>query len=321
MEKRKKYIWGIGLAIVVMMVAKLLAAFLPMLGTALIALLLGIIIRQIITKFEVFQAGVVWTEKYVLETAIVLLGFGFQWSQIQEVGASTFIVIVVSIVLIVLLALLLQKLTAKSDKLFWLLGAGSAICGSAAIGATAPLIKAKEEETGISLAVINVLGLIGMLLLPVLATVLSYDATETGILIGGILQSAGHVVGASFALGDEIGSVATIVKMARIALLLPFLLMVYFLYKHRAGNATIKFPIFILLFAVTLIIGATQLLPTYLVAGLGKTSDYLFSIAMAAIGLKINLKNIWSISGKSMVYGAVIFVFQIVFFVGFIMLR
>jgi len=321
MKKIQSYSFGIGLAVLIMLIAKLLAAFLPMLGAALLALLLGIIVRQLISKFELFQRGVAWTEKYVLETAIVLLGFGFQWQQIQEVGSSTFIVIVVSILLIMLLAMLMQKTKPNYGKLFWLLGAGSAICGSAAIGATAPLIIAKEEETGISLAVINVLGLIGMLGLPLLATLLQYDTTETGILIGGILQSAGHVVGAGFALGDDVGEIATIVKMGRIAMLLPFLILVYFMFKSSQNTNRIKFPIFILLFAATMILGGFNALPPTITATIGKTSDWLFAIAMAAIGLKINLKAIWKISGKSLGYGAVIFGFQILFFLSFIALR
>lgn len=322
MIQMKQNIHGIGLAIVVMLVAMVLSNIIPMLGTALIALSLGIIIRQVMPKFEPFQAGVAWSEKHILETAIILLGFGFQFSRIQEVGGSTFIIIVLSIVAIIGLALVLQKITKKEGQLFWLLGAGSAICGSSAIGATAPLVKAKEEETGISLAVINLLGLLGMILLPILAKVLQFDATETGIFLGGILQSAGHVVGASFSVSEEVGEIATIVKMGRISLLLPFLLMVYFLFQRKsASGPSLKFPKFILYFAAAMVIATLNILPENLTTIIGKTSDVLFNIGMVVIGLKINLKSIWKISGKSLIYGAIIFAFQILLFSIFIIMR
>src|SRR5690606_23907481 len=154
---------GIALATILMLIASFMSGYLPTLGTALLALILGVLTRQLLPDFSLFAGGVTWSEKYILETAIVFIGFGFELSKFDQIGISTLALILVSIIVIVVLALLLQRLMGKEDgKLFWLLGAGSAICGSSAIGATAPLIQAKEEETGISLAVINLLGLLGM---------------------------------------------------------------------------------------------------------------------------------------------------------------
>lgn len=313
---------GILLAIAVMLVAHGLSTIIPMMGTALIALMLGIIIRQFLPQYEPYQAGVAWSEKYILETAIVLLGFGFEVSRLQVVGGSTFIIIVVSILLIIGLAMVLQRFTKREGQLFWLLGAGSAICGSSAIGATAPLVKAKEEETGISLAVINLLGLLGMVLLPLIARLLHFDVTQTGIFLGGILQSVGHVVGASFAVSDDVGAIATIVKMARISLLLPFLLVVYVLFqRNQSSGPKIQFPRFILLFALTMLLASLDIIPDSITKVCSATSDILFNIGMAAIGLKINLKSIWKISGKSMLYGSILFAFQIIFFIVFLLLK
>lgn len=322
MKRFKHLIKGILLAIAVMLVAHGLSNLIPMMGTALLALSLGIIVRLFLPQFGAYQQGVAWSEKYVLETAIVLLGFGFEVSRLQAVGGSTFIVIIVSILLILLLAMLLQRWTKHEGQLFWLLGAGSAICGSSAIGATAPLVKAKEEETGISLAVINLLGLLGMILLPLIARLLNFDSTQTGIFLGGILQSVGHVVGASFAVSDDVGAVATIIKMARISLLLPFLLIVYAIFQRKAtAGPKIQFPRFILFFAATMLLAALDILPEGISHVLNQTSDVLFNIGMAAIGLKINLQAVWKISGRSLRYGAILFAFQIIFFIVFLLLK
>lgn len=318
----KNKLLGIVLALIIMIIAKFLSGYLPTLGTALLALILGISVRQILINFSPFSSGVSWTEKYILETAIVFIGFGFEISKFKEIGLSTLTIIFGSIIVIVLLALLLQKLMGKEDgKLFWLLGAGSAICGSSAIGATAPLIQAKEEETGISMAVINLLGLMGMILLPLIAVGLSFSQVQTGILLGGILQSVGHVVGSAFAINPEVGQIATVVKMGRVAFLVPFLLIVYFLFRKKADGTKLKFPLFILFFLLAVLISQIGILNSETIKFLSKSGDTLLNIGMAAIGLKINIKSLWKISGKALIGGTIIFIFQIILFVAFLLIK
>lgn len=316
----KNKISGIVLVVVIMIVAKFLSTYMPALGTALIALMLGIIIRQFLSNYLFFSQGVAWTEKYILEAAIVFIGFGFQVTTFQKIGLSTLSAIFLSIVLIIILALFLQKIFGKKDSnLFLLLGAGSAICGSSAIGATAPLINSNEEETGISLAVINVLGLLGMVLLPIIATALEFSNIETGIFLGGILQSVGHVVGAGFSMNEEIGEFATVVKMGRVAFLVPFLLVVFFLFKTKNGNTKIKFPLFILFFLIAVFLSQIGIFNSKTLKYLSKSGDTLLNIGMAAIGLKINIKSLWNISGKAFLVGMIIFIFQIVSFVSYLL--
>lgn len=317
----KNKLLGIGLAVIIMIAAKLLSGYLPTLGTALLALIMGVLVRQFLTNFSPFSSGVSWTEKYVLETAIVFIGFGFEFTKIQSLGLSSVGMIVFSIILVMLLALLLQKIFGNKGKLFWLLGAGSAICGSSAIGATAPLLKSKEEETGISLAVVNILGLLGMILLPFISGLLGFSATETGIFLGGILQSVGHVVGAGFSISEDVGQIATIVKMGRISLLMPFLLLVYFLFKKSSDGTKIKFPVFILFFVLAILFSQINLFSEGTLKLLSKSGDTLLNIGMAAIGLKINLKSLWKISGKAFLAGVIIFSFQILIVMIFLILK
>lgn len=306
---------GIALATILMLIASFMSGYLPTLGTALLALILGVLTRQLLPDFSLFAGGVTWSEKYILETAIVFIGFGFELSKFDQIGISTLALILVSIIVIVVLALLLQRLMGKEDgKLFWLLGAGSAICGSSAIGATAPLIQAKEEETGISLAVINLLGLLGMVFLPLIAVGLSFSEVQTGIFLGGILQSVGHVVGSAFAINSEVGEIATVVKMGRVAFLIPFLLVVFFLFRKKADDTKLKFPIFILFFLVAVLISQVGILASGTFKYFSKCGDVLLNVGMAAIGLKINVKSLWKISGKAFLGGLIIFVIQIVMY-------
>ncbi len=315
----QKKLPGIVLAVAIMLAAKFLSGYVPALGATLLALILGLVIRQMLNNFTVFSEGVAWSEKYVLEAAIVLIGFGFEVKQFSKIGVTTLLLIFGSIVVIILLALLLSKIFGKKEnKLYWLLGAGSAICGSSAIGATAPLIQAKEEETGLSMAVINLLGLLGMIILPLIALGLGFSDVDTGILIGGILQSVGHVVGTGFSINQEVGEIATVVKMGRVAFLIPFLLTVYFLFRKRNDGSKMKFPVFIILFLIAVLVAQTGFLNTDTLKMISKSGDTLLNIGMAAIGLKINVKALWKISGKAFLAGAIIFIVQITIFVLFL---
>lgn len=308
-------ILGIALAVGITTLAHLFSSVLPTLGTALLALVLGVLLRQVITRFEPFSAGVVWTEKYVLETAIVFIGFGFEIRKFSHIGFSTVLVILLSIIAVLLFSLLLRKLFKSEDSnVFWLLGIGSAICGSSAIGATAPIIRAKQEETGISMTVINLLGLCGMILLPLLASALSLSHLQTGIYLGGILQSVGHVVGASFAINPEVGEFATLVKMCRVAFLAPFLLVLYYIFRKNNDGTKIKFPLFIIFFLLAVVLSQVDIFNASGLKFLSKSGDVMLNVAMAAIGLKINLKSLWSISGKAFKVGLAIFLLQILIF-------
>ncbi len=315
-----KKIPGIVLAVVVMLTAKLLSAYIPTMGATLLSLLLGIIIRQIIINFNAFTPGIVWSEKYILEAAIVFIGFGFEISKFSKIGGYTVLIIFISIIMVMLATLFLSKIfDKKNSKVYWLLGAGSAICGSSAIGATAPLIEAKGEETGLSLAVVNLLGLLGMILLPIIATALHYTNVDTGILIGGILQSVGHVVSAGFSINEEIGQYATVVKMCRVAFLVPFLLFIYFLFRKKNSSGNIKFPLFIVFFLLAVIISQTGILGTNTLKHITKFGDTLLNIGMAAIGLKINIRTLWKISGKVFLVGSIIFIIQIIMYLIFLL--
>lgn len=316
----KQHIPGILLAIVLMLIAKLISGTFPNLGTALIALVLGMIFRQIIVDFSPYQNGVVWTEKYILESAIVLIGFGFQVDKLSEIGISTIGLIIGGVVLIMAASFFLKKLFGENAGLYWLLGAGSAICGSSAIAAAAPLIRAKEEEIGISMATINLLGLAGMILLPLLASLFYFSNVQTGIYIGGILQSVGHVIGASFSINGEVGEIATIVKMGRVSLLIPFLLIVFFIFRKKSDGSKLKFPLFIVFFLAAVLLSQTHFFTDQSIKYLSNAGDTLLNISMAAIGLKINIKSIWKISGKAFAAGLVLFLLQILIYTSFLLL-
>lgn len=307
---------GAILAVLIAGLAYLIEVFVPNLSATLMALLLGIVAGNTALVGTQHYQGIKFAEKYILETAIVLIGFGFQLDLLLRLGAPVFGWLLVSVVVVVGFAALVGRLFGTPGKFNVLLGAGSAICGSAAIAATAPLLQADEEETGLALTLINLLGLIGIALLPVLSLGLSYTELEAGVLTGGVLQSMGHVVAAAFSLNDLTGEVATVVKMGRISLLVPFLLLLFFRQKRKAREAStpLKFPVFIALFIASVALSQFGFFPEQLSSVLAGAGDILLVIAMAGIGLKIKIKPLLKISAKGSLIGAAVFAFQILLF-------
>lgn len=304
---------GAALAVGIAMAAYLVGMFLPNLSAVLLALLFGIVAGNTALIQPKHHAGIYFSEKFLLETAIVLIGFGFQLEVLLSLGWPVFIWMVLSVMAVMAFAVIAGKLFGTPAKFNFLLGAGSAICGSAAIAATAPLLRANNEETGLALTLINLLGLIGILALPLLSLTIGYTDLESGVLTGGVLQSMGHVVAAAFSLGEFTGETATVVKMGRIVLLVPFLLLLFFRQQRKANasEARLQFPIFIGLFIGSVALSQFGFFPDKLAAVLSDLGGYLLIVAMAGIGLKIRIRPLLRISIKGSVIGIAVFLFQI----------
>src|SRR5690554_3556947 len=247
----QKYLPGLLAAGVIALLAVLISGFVPFVGAATLALFLGILLANSGKDFFRLNKGMEFAERKVLEAAIVLLGFGISARVFADLGAKTWVFVIASVAVVLLAAFLIGKAFRLSNRLSFLLGAGSAICGTTAIGAVSPLIGSKEEETGLSIGIINLLGTVGLLLLPAVSAMMGLSEDKAGILIGGTLQSMGHVVGAAFTLGEETGTLATIVKMGRILMIIPLLIVAYLMTLRPAAKSAggVKgFPWFIPLF-------------------------------------------------------------------------
>lgn len=298
-----------------------LAGFGSFLGSATIALILGMLMGNTRLRSQKIEKGLGFTEKKILEAAIVLIGFGMNSHIFSALGANTWVFVGSSVVLVLIIALLVSRWFGLSSSLGALIGAGSAICGSAAIGAVSPLLHSKEEETGLSIGVINLLSTLGLIFLPILSGVLALSTESSGLVIGGVLQSMGHVVGAGFSLGDEVGTAATVVKMGRILLIIPLLLVLFFMNrKKKVEGKKLSFPVFIPLFIGALVLAQMPFFLESWAAFLAKAGDFLLVAAMVAIGYKIRLKPLFKMAGPALAVGFVVFAFQILLYLLFLYL-
>jgi uncharacterized integral membrane protein (TIGR00698 family) len=291
-------------------------------SAALVALTVGIVIGNLVSA-EPITPGTKWVEKHVLSVAIILIGAGFNLNALLSLPAITVVWILLMVFAVFYFAKFIGKFFNMTDTCSTLLGAGSAICGSAAIMASARVVQPKSAETGLTVGVVNLLGTIGIFILPTLGLTFNLDVSEMALLTGGTLQSMGHVVAAGFAYDTQTGELATVVKMARISLLIPFL--IWLSYKARKNSKEInkpkiQLPYFIPGFLALVVLSIIFSQHSDIFKGISKIGELLIIPSMAAIGLNIRFKSLLSLAPKAIFAGVLVFAFQLIAYGAFILL-
>jgi len=301
--------WTIGLA------AYFLSQNTPhWLNAILLALLLGMLIGNFIKVPQAFQSGISFTSSKQLELSILFLAFSINFTQIASLGVSSFSLIATLVLVMLLLTFYLANKAHCPGATGWLVGFGTAICGSSAIAALAPSLKKKDDDVAISMAVVNLFGSIGMLVLPLALAGLNLNTLQLGMLIGGTLHSVGNVAGAAYGLSKEVGDAAITIKLARVALLSPALIFFNFLVNRNEMNgwkSYFKLPWYLWSFIAITLLGTFIQFPTIwlnLMETLGKIT---LTVAMAAIGLKVSFTQLIQSGKKGIAFGLLLFVIQI----------
>ena len=312
-ERILNYFPGVLLASIIGFSSRYLAEWIPNLGGVTLAIIIGLIISNTLEIDNKFASGIGFSSKKILALAIVLMGLKLELAVLGELGLEFIMIVIVMVFSSITLSYLLGRLLGVSKSFSLLLGIGNGICGSSAIGATAPLVAEKEEEIGLSIGVVNLLGTIGIFLLPLLTSLLKLSAPKSGLMIGGTLQAVGQVVAAGFSVSEKVGRLATVVKMGRVLMLGPIVLLLSFLFQQddSSQQKKVSIPPFIVGFFIFSLLGSLNLLPTSLVENLKTLSKILLTIAMAGIGLKIKVSDLTDQGPKALLLGVLIFIGQL----------
>ncbi len=210
-------------------------------SAVLLAILLGMLVRNVIPASARLAPGVNSMVKKGLPVGIVLLGARLDFYDLVRVALHVLVGATVLILIVIVLTSLLSRWFKVEEKMGLLIGTGTAICGSSAIVAVAPVLNAQEEEMAYSIGVINILGVIAMLLFPVMGSILDLDATIYGVWCGLGIHATPQVIAAGFAHtgeGQVAGEMATIVKLVRISLLGPAVFVLGAWYALRRRSTT-----------------------------------------------------------------------------------
>ncbi|WP_413729777.1 YeiH family protein [Sodalis sp. RH22] len=274
------------------------------LGALTLAILAGMVLGNIITPAWLHQCdpGVQFARQRLLRLGIILYGFRLTFQQIGAVGATGVVIDVLMLSSTFLLACRLGCRGLGLDRqTAMLIGAGSSICGAAAVLATAPVLKADADKTAVAVATVVLFGTAALFLYPALFALnahyhwLSVSATAFGIYTGSTLHEVAQVVAAGHAVGPEAENAAVISKMIRVMLLAPFLLLLSAWLRRRTpgahgpAGAPLAFPWFALGFIAVAGVNSLPLLPPRLIAAITTLDTWLLAMAMAALGLTTHI--------------------------------
>jgi uncharacterized integral membrane protein (TIGR00698 family) len=232
-------------------------------STVLLALLLGMILRNGLPVVLRMKPGVDTVVKKWLPVGIVLLGARLNFYDLLEVALQVAVGALLLIGLLMVVSRILARWLEVGEKLGLLIGVGTAICGSSAIVAVAPVIDARDEEMAYSIGAINLLGVVAMLLYPVMGSLMAIQPEVYGAWCGLGIHATPQVIAAGFAHpdgGQVAGEMATIVKLVRISLLGPAVFVIGAWYAHRQRQKAVY---------VDKPIRYSKLVPGFVVAFLG----------------------------------------------------
>lgn len=289
------------------------------LGSILLALLLGMLIGNVVVLPAPFQSGIAFTSGKLLELSILFLAFSINYKNIAKLGSISFTIIAVIVFLMLCITYYLANRVKCPTASGWLIGFGTTICGSSAIAALAPSITKNKNDVAISMAVVNLFGSIGMIVLPFLLRSFEFSTAQMGLLIGGGLHSVGNVAGAGYAINNDVGVAAITIKLARVALLSPAL--VFFNYLVNRKNVSnwkehFRLPWYLWSFILITIIISFVHLPNAFLHAMDITGKMILTIAMAAIGLKVSFRQLFTSGKRGVGFGLVLFLVMILLLTG-----
>ncbi|WP_416037905.1 YeiH family protein [Lactococcus formosensis] len=321
----KNILPGFGLSLLVAVISYVLNIFVfKGVGAATIAILLGIILGNIYFKQPILFVGTAWSEKKLLEFSVMFLGATVTFQTIQKLGLNGISFVILQMVLTIVFVMIIGKILGFSFHINALMAAGNAVCGSSAIAAVDPVISSNEKDKRTAITMVNLMGTILMLSLPALGTfIFGSNDLFKGALIGGTVQSVGQVVAAATMVNTETTTMATLFKIMRIIMLVFVVLYFGYISKRRAKvseknveQIKIKrnsfLPWYVVGFLILCTLDTLILFPKVIIDGAHFISSWCETIALAAIGLRLNLVEFIQAGSKLLVYGLAILVFQVI---------
>lgn len=321
----KKNWSGILLCLVIAIPSWFLGKIFPVVGGAVIAIIAGMIVTMFWNDKGKAEAGIKWTSKIILQTAVVLLGFGMNLGVIFQTGKQSLPIIICTITTSLIIAWIMRKALKVPANTSILVGVGSSICGGSAIAATAPVIDADDDEIAQSIAVIFFFNVIAVIFFPVLGKAIGFDTIHGdafGIFAGTAINDTSSVTAAAstwdsmWNLGSETLNKAVTVKLTRTLAIIPITLGLSLIMAKKSAKEDVKatkfslkraFPMFILYFVIAAIITTLCIhmgVSAEVFQPIKELSKFMIIMAMAAIGLNSNVIQLVKTGGKPIVVGA-----------------
>jgi uncharacterized integral membrane protein (TIGR00698 family) len=299
MEKIKQVFPGILLCLLLAAPAWFLGKIFTLVGAPVFGILLGMALAKISPKFN---NGIKYTSKKILQYSIILLGFEMNLFNVLKVGSQSLYILLFTLSAAFLTAFFVGKALKLEGKMTTLIGVGTCICGGSAIAATAPVIRAKDEDVAHAISTIFLFNIVAVFIFPALGHMLQMSDTGFGMWAGTAVNDTSSVVAAATAWSTAAGNntaltFATIVKLTRTLMIVPITLVlaIYTAKKSKAESSTSTFkfskifPWFVLWFVLACIVNTFAGIPVLVTGTLVEIGKFMITMAMVAIGLNTNI--------------------------------
>ena len=323
--KALKYLPGIAVSVAIAAVAVFIENLLPvhLIGGAVIAMFIGMIVNHFVGKNSVLAAGVKFTSKKILKFAIILLGLSLNINTILNVGRMSLVVMIFTLATCFGGGYFIGKALGLNWKLSNLISAGTGICGGSAIAAIAPTIDAEDIDVAYAMSATFLFDMAMIVLFPIMGRAMGMSAEAFGIWAGTAVNDTSSVVATGYAFSEAAGDFATMVKLTRTLAIIPTVLTFALIQmrikrKEALANGADKkeikanfsitkiFPWFILGFLAMSIVASIFTIPGAVVSGTKTVSKFRMVCALAAIGVNTSFKEMKKAGIKPMIHGFII---------------
>lgn len=269
---------------------------------------------------ETWVPGIKFCSKRVLRIGIILYGFRLTLQNVMEVGLPAICIDAIIVTVTICGGILIGKMLKMDSNIALLTSVGSGICGAAAVLGAESAIKAKPYQTAVAVSTVVIFGTIAMFLYPALYNnhIVELPAQLMGIFTGSTVHEVAHVVGAGNAMGESVSQPAIIVKMIRVMMLVPVLLIIGFFMMRTAKTAIgkgergkVDVPWFAILFLVVIGFNSLDLLPVGVVNFINTFDTFLLTMAMTALGAETSIDKFKKAGFKPFVLALILFVWLI----------
>lgn len=296
---------GLGVALVVAAAATFLSEHYTA-PVMLYALLLGMAFNFLM-EGERARPGIEFASKALLRIGVALLGMRIGWAQVTALGWAPVAMVLLLVAVTILISILLARLMGFNPLFGFLSGGATAICGASAalaISASLPMHERKEQATLFTVIGVSALSTLAMIAYPVIAHAVGLDNRQAGVFIGATIHDVAQVVGAGYAISPEAGDTATIVKLLRVAMLLPVILVAGQITRRQAVEGTTRPPLlpwFVAAFIGLVVLNSVVAMPKAMTEGANDLSRWCLVTSLSAIGMKTQLGDIVKVGFKPVV--------------------
>jgi len=272
----------------------------------LMALLFGIALN-FLSEEGPCSAGIAFSARTVLRFGVALLGMRISFEMAASLGWSIVAIVIGGVIATIIFGMSIARLLGHGPRFAFLSAGSVAICGASAamaIAAILPRDERSEERLVFTIVGVTLLSTIAMIVYPIFAQLIGFDSQFSGIFIGATIHDVAQVVGAGFSISQETGDIATVVKLIRVAMLAPVILVAVIIIRRigggdsKAGQTAIM-PGFVVAFVILVALNSFGLFPPGITEISAVVSRWALLTAISAVGLKTSLREVIKVGGAA----------------------